>query len=309
MRRVRTLVYILLVAVITGLVGWINQAYIKEQMNWYSSIRLYRVANVDPYVLKAETERALKPLANFRECAKDCPEMIVIPAGRFMMGSPRNEKGRFNNEDDGRGRQHPVTIAKPFAVSKFDVTFADWDACVSLGGCPQATDSPFGRATMPVVNVTWDDAQEYVAWFSKMTGRPYRLLTEAEWEYAARAGSKTAYYWGDEIGKGNANCKGCGSQWDNRQTSPVGSFKPNAFGLYDMAGNVWQWVQDCEQDDYKEAPTDGSAWTSGDCSNRVARGGSWVSDPRFLRSATRIWYSTVDRNYALGFRVGRTLVT
>jgi formylglycine-generating enzyme required for sulfatase activity len=309
MRRVQTLVYILLVAVITGLVGWINQAYIKEQMNWYSSIRLYRVANVDPYVLKPEAERALKPLANFRECAKDCPEMIVIPAGGFMMGSPRNEKGRFNNEDDGSGRQHPVTIAKPFAVSKFDVTFADWDACVSLGGCPQVTDSTFGRETRPVVNVTWDDAQEYVAWFSKMTGQPYRLLTEAEWEYAARAGTKTAYYWGDEIGKGNANCKGCGSQWDNRQTSPVGSFKPNAFGLYDMAGNVWQWVQDCEQDDYKEAPTDGSAWTSGDCSRVMVRGGSWGDDPEFLRAAYRIGGYTDSRNNDLGFRVGRTLIT
>ena len=127
---------------------------------------------------------------------------------------------------------------------------------------PQAGDSSFGRGTRPVINVSWDEAQQYVAWFSKMTGRPYRLLTEAEWEYAARAGSTTAYYWGDEIGKGNANCNGCGSQWDNRETSPVGSFKPNKFGLYDMAGNVYQWVQDCYHDDYDGAPTDGSARTS-----------------------------------------------
>src|SRR5882672_7501403 len=199
MRRVRTLVYILLVAVITGLVGWINQAYIKEQMNLYRSSRLYRVANVDPYVLKPEAERALKPLANFRECAKDCPEMIVIPAGGFMMGSPRNEKGRFNNEDDGRGRQHSVTIAKPFAVSKFDVTFADWDACASVGGCPPADDSGYGRGTRPVINVTWDDARQYVAWLTKMTGKIYRLLSEAEWEYAARGGTTTAYPWGKEV--------------------------------------------------------------------------------------------------------------
>ena len=121
-----------------------------------------------------------------------------------------------------------------------------------------------------------------------MTGKPYRLLTEAEWEYAARAGSTTAYFWGDEIGKDNANCNGCGSQWDGRQTSPVGSFKPNAFGLYDMAGNVWQWVQDCYHDNYNGAPTDGSAWTSGDCNLRVVRGGSFIYGPRALRAAARI---------------------
>jgi formylglycine-generating enzyme required for sulfatase activity len=141
-----------------------------------------------------------------------------------------------------------------------------------------------------------------------MTGQPYRLLTEAEWEYAARAGTTTAYYWGDGIGKGNANCNDCGSQWDSRQTSPVGSFKPNAFGLYDMAGNVWQWVQDCYHGDYKEAPTDGSAWTSGHC-NRVVRGGSWGSGPRGLRSAGRGGNAADGRVNSLGFRVGRTLVT
>ena len=165
-----------------------------------------------------------------------------------------------------------------------------------------------GRGTRPVINVSWDDAQQYVAWFSKMTGRPYRLLTEAEWEYAARAGSTTAYFWGDEIGKGNANCTGCGSQWDNRQTSPVGSFKPNAFGLYDMAGNVWQWVQDCYHDNYDGAPTDGSAWTIGDCSRRVVRGGSWYNDPQDLRSANRLWFSTDGRMPHIGFRLGRTLI-
>jgi formylglycine-generating enzyme required for sulfatase activity len=140
-----------------------------------------------------------------------------------------------------------------------------------------------------------------------MTGKDYRLLTEAEWEYAARAGTTTAYYWGGEIGKGNA--KGCGSEWDSRQTSPVGSFKPNAFGLYDMAGNMWQWVQDCYHGDYKEAPTDGSAWTSGDCSNRVVRGGSWSSDPQVLRTANRRGAAAGGRDDDLGFRVGRTLVT
>jgi formylglycine-generating enzyme required for sulfatase activity len=156
-----------------------------------------------------------------------------------------------------------------------------------------------------VINVTWDDAQQYVAWLSKMTGKSYRLLTEAEWEYAARARTTTAYYWGDEFLKGYANCNGCGSKWNN-QTSPVGSFDPNAFGLYDMAGNVWQWVQDC-YDDYKDAPTDGSASISGDCNRRVVRGGSWDNDPRSLRSANRSRSPTVARYGSLGFRVGRTL--
>jgi formylglycine-generating enzyme required for sulfatase activity len=187
------------------------------------------------------------------------------------------------------------------------VTFNDWDACLSVGGCPRTTDSGFGRDTRPVINVTWDDAQQYVAWFSKMTGKPYRLLTEAEWEYAARAGTTTPYFWGDEIGKGNANCNGCGNQWDNRQTAPFGSFKPNAFGLYDMAGNVWQWLQDCYQDNYNEAPMDGSARTSGDCSRRVVRGGSYSTVPRLLRSAGRIGSPSDNRSGNVGFRVGRTL--
>jgi formylglycine-generating enzyme required for sulfatase activity len=254
-------------------------------------------------IRRLSSEWALNALASFRECAKDCPEMIVIPAGSFTMGSPMTEQGRDSDE----GPQHKVVIAKRFAVSKFDVTFADWDACVSVGGCPKATDSAFGRDTRPVINVTWDDAQQYAAWFSKMTGQRYRLLTEAEWEYAARAGSTTVYSWGDGIGKGNANCNGCGSEWDNRQTSPVGSFKPNKFGLYDMAGNVWQWVQDCYHDDYQGAPTDSSEWTGGDCSRRVVRGGSWNSYPRDLRSARRYGYASDSRYRPLGFRVGRTL--
>ncbi len=302
-RRVRTLVYVLLVGIIAGLVGWINQSYIKEEMNWFITMRPYMVAQVRPYVLSAEAERALEPGATFRECAKDCPEMVVVPAGEFMMGSPANEKGRLVNE----GPQHRVTIARPFAVSKFEVTFADWDACVSVGGCPHVSDSGFERGTRPVINVSWYEAQQYGAWFSKMTGRPYRLLTEAEWEYAARAGSTTAYFWGDQIGKGNANCNDCGSQWDSRQASPVGSFKPNAFGLYDMAGNVWQWVQDCNHDNYNGAPTDGSAWTIGDCGRRVVRGGSWGNVPQYLRSASRDWYGAADRDFHIGFRLGRTL--
>ena len=302
-RRIHALIYMLLVGIIAGLVGWIEQATLKEQWRWYTvTMRPYRVANIDPYVLKPAAERALKPLASFRECARDCPEMIVIPAGSFMMGSPASQPGHNTSE----GPQHIVTIANSFGVSKFDVTFADFDACFSVGGCSHPSDSGGGRGNKPVINVDWDDAQKYVAWLSEMTGKNYRLLTEAEWEYAARAGSTTAYYWGDAIGKANALCLDCGSSSDS-QTAPVGSFRPNAFGLYDMAGNVWQWVQDCYHADYNGAPTDGSAWTSGDCSHRVLRGGSWVDNPQFLRSASRDGVSIVDRNIFLGFRVGRTL--
>ena len=253
--------------------------------------------------LSPERERALKPQASFRECTQDCPEMIVTPAGEFIMGSPATETDRFDSE----GPQHKVAIAGRFAVSRFDVTFADWDACVAVGGCPQVGDGGFGRGTKPVINVTWNDAQQYAAWLSKMTGQPYRLLTEAEWEYAARAGTATAYSWGDEIGEGNADCKECGSAWDNAETAPVGSFKPNAFGLYDMAGNVWQWVQDCDHGDYDGAPTDGSAWTSADCGRHVVRGGSWVDRPQLLRSAVRLRFSAAFRISNLGFRIARTL--
>jgi formylglycine-generating enzyme required for sulfatase activity len=165
-----------------------------------------------------------------------------------------------------------------------------------------------GRETRPLINVSWDDVQQYVAWFSKMTDRPYRLLSEAEWEYAARAGTTTAYSWGDEIGKNNANCNGCGSEWDSRRTAPVGSFAPNQFGLYDMHGNVWEWVEDCLHTNYEGAPKDGSAWIAqGDCNNRVIRGGSWIGYAVGLRSALRFWFSADDHGTDLGFRVARTL--
>jgi len=303
--RVQAMVGVLAFSLIAALIGWLNQSYLQERINWLMTMRPYKVANFDTHVLTNETERALKPLASFHECAKDCPEMIVIPAGSFMMGSPPGEKGRYNNE----GPQHPITITRPFAVSRFDVTFAEWDACVSVGGCPQGVgDSGFGRGKRPVININWYDAQQYAKWLSKMTGRTYRLLTEAEWEYAARAGSTMAYFWGDEVGDRNANCNGCGSQWDNRETSPVGSFKPNSFGLYDMVGNVSQWVEDCWHIDYSGAPNDGSAWTTGDCDNGVVRGGSWFKDPQNLRSADRFRNPRTLRNLDFGIRLGRTLL-
>jgi formylglycine-generating enzyme required for sulfatase activity len=161
---------------------------------------------------------------------------------------------------------------------------------------------------MPAINVSWDDAEQYVGWLNRITGKEYRLLTEAEWEYAARAGAMTRYSWGDEPNKGNANCDGCGSQWDLQQTAPVGSFKPNAFGLYDMHGNVWEWVYDSWHDNYDGAPLDGSAWLQGgDPSYRVVRGGSWRNDPQLVRAAVRDRRNARVRFDTLGFRVARTL--
>jgi formylglycine-generating enzyme required for sulfatase activity len=251
--------------------------------------------------------RCVKPNDTFKDCP-ECPEMVVVPAGSFIMGSPSTEKGRGKEEDP----QHKVTIAKPFAVGKYTVTFAEWDACVVAGGCKhKPEDLGRGRGTRPIINVSWSDAtKEYLPWLSRKTGKTYRLLTEAEWEYAARAGTTTAYSWGNNVGKGQANCYGCGSQWDGKQPAPVGSFKPNAFGLYDMHGNVWQWVEDCKHENYNGAPPiDGAAWTTS-CSqveNRVLRGGSWDSDPRSMRAADRNSGSAELRGSTEGFRLARTL--
>jgi formylglycine-generating enzyme required for sulfatase activity len=158
-----------------------------------------------------------------------------------------------------------------------------------------------------VILVSWQDSQRYVAWLSKVTGKPYRLLSEAEYEYATRAGTSTAYPWGDNIGKNNANCDGCGSQFDSRQTAPAGSFAPNAFGLYDMLGNVFEWVEDCYHGNYVGAPIDGSAWVQGDCKTRVVRGGAWNSPPVLLRSANRDGSAADSRTAYIGFRVARSL--
>ncbi len=304
-RRVQALFGVLAVLLGTGLIGWLNQDYLQERWRWFSVIRPYMQSQVRPYVLAAEAEQALKPKDAFRECAKDCPEMVVVPTGKFMMGSPEGQ-----GTDDERP-QHEVTIAEPFALSKFEVTFADWDACVAYGDCdPRISDNGWGRGRQPAIYVNWDSANRYVAWVSRMTGKPYRLLSEAEWEYAARAGTETAYSWGDQIGNGNANCDGCGSHWDNRQTAPVESFAENAFGLYGMHGNVWEWVEDCVHNNYRGAPYDGLPWTTGgngDCNSRIVRGGSWASVPRFLRSAGRTGSSAGNRNNTIGFRVARDL--
>ena len=210
------------------------------------------------------------------------------------MGSPANEKGRSENE----GPQHRVTIAKPFAVGKYEVTFAEWHACVSVGGCTQVPEGWGDKR--PVMNMPWDFAKKYVAWLSKRTGKTYRLLSEFEWEYAARAGTTTRYAFGDTITKQQA-------RFSSDDPDNVGSFKPNAFGLYDMHGSMREWVEDVWHDTYNGAPADGSAWLQGgDVNRHVLRSGFFHDDPLSLRSAWR-WGQGSGLVFPDGFRVGRTL--
>ena len=222
------------------------------------------------------------------------PEMVVIPAGSFRMGE--------SGFPDSRP-VHSVRIAS-FEMSKYEVTFEEYDAFTDATGRKQADDAGWGRGRRPVINVSWRDAVAYTQWLSSQTGEHYRLPSEAEWEYAARAGSTTKYSWGNDIGHNRANCGSCGSQWDGRQTAPVGSFGANSWGLHDMHGNVWEWVQDCWKNNYRGAPTDGSAWMFGDCSRHVLRGGSWIDSPWTLRSAGRDSYSIYYGS--VGFRVARS---
>jgi formylglycine-generating enzyme required for sulfatase activity len=239
-------------------------------------------------------EQALRGGQEFQECAR-CPSMVVMPAGEFW-------------RQDANGKQK-VTIAQPFAVSKTEITFHQWKACVALRACSDESDQGWGRETRPIINVTWDDAKKYVAWISQETGRQYRLLSEAEWEYAARAGSETLYSWGNEVqkdGKVMAKCRDCAGQWDEK-TAPVQSFPANAFGLYDMYGNVWEWLEDCWHDSYRDAPTNGAAWVNEGCSHRVLRGGSWKTDRSKLGPAGRYDAYAPDRDSDVGIRLGRTI--
>ena len=226
---------------------------------------------------RAERERA----ARAAEMAAAVPEMVIIPAGTFRMGClTRRNCGKTSKP------VREVHVAS-FAISKHEVTFAQWDVCVEHGECRRVGDEGWGRGDRPVIDVSWDDAQAYVGWLSRETGDTYRLPTEAEWEYAARGGTEYRFGWGDDIGRDRANCDGCGSRWDDERTAPVGSFGANAFGLHDMHGNVWEWVQDCWNESYRGAPEDGAAWERGDCSQRVLRGGSFGNKPNSVRAASR----------------------
>ena len=234
-----------------------------------------------------------------------CPEMIVVPAGEFMMGSPEGEKGRYDDE----GPQHQVPIAKPFAVGKYPVTVKQFRHFVQ--------ETKYERDDWrhayyeqqpddhPVDHVSWYDAKKYVSWLSEKTEQEYRLLSEAEWEYVARAGTTTAYHFGDTISKDQANYDN--RLGKNRGTVAVGEYPANAFGLYDVHGNLWEWVEDTWPSDYTGAPVDGSAWLDESGRLRVLRGGSWIDDPRNLRSAIRVGSNASSRSFIVGFRVARTL--
>ena len=224
--------------------------------------------------------------------------MVVLPTGRFRMG-----------DLDGSGFDHErpvrtVTISRPIAMGKYPVTFEEYDRFVSATGAYRPEDEGWGRGTRPVIDVSQEEAKAYAVWLSKQTGKRYRLPSEAEWEYAARAGTTTQYSWGDDIGRNRANCDGCGSEWDDEKTAPVGSFAANPFGLYDLHGNVLEWVEDCWHNNYESAPSDGRAWTTGcDESWAVVRGGSWYDYPSRLRSAFRYVYWPSNRDIYLGFRL------
>ncbi|MQM31525.1 MAG: hypothetical protein CRU78_13775 [Candidatus Accumulibacter phosphatis] len=232
---------------------------------------------------------------SFRDCEL-CPEMVVVPPGSFEMGSDRNRPEEKPS--------HRVTIPGAFAIGTHEITVAQWDACLKEGECRHSPE-PGRDGRLPMANVSWNDVQDYLKWLRGKTGQDYRLPSEAEWEYAARAGSKSNYWWGNEKGAQRANCTDCDSPFDGKDASPAGSFAANAFGLYDVHGNVWEWTEDCWNPSYRGAPADGKPWLRGDCLSRVLRGGSWALDHEYMRSSRRSRYDRDVRYYVNGFRVVR----
>ena len=302
------------VAVLLGFIGFglfviVNRQYVMQEVFRLAYIRVHTISEQRSINARAGTA--------FRECTQSagesmgdirqseiysavCPDMVVVPNGQFSMGENNTALGSYSIP------KHLVTISNSFAMSRFEVTAEQWEKCVIFGNCVQAG----GRGNEPVTSVSWLDAKQYVEWLSLMTGKEYRLPTETEWEYAARAGRPSLYSWGDSLrvdGLPMANCGSCGSNWD-RKAAPVGRFQPNAYGLYDMHGNVWEWVEDSWHDDYTGAPDKSEAWvTGGDASLRVIRGGSYVSDPEVLRTVGRNNSPIGVREFNVGFRVARTL--
>ena len=298
-----------------------------EQAAYARAIRVATIAASDDYLRShgdgpgaaeirglrtAAVRRARErmPGRKFRDC-RECPELVVVPAGSYLMGSP-------SWEEVGSGKERPahrVTMSKSFAMGVYEVTFREWEACHQGGGCSHSPrDRGWGRGHHPVINVSWEDAQEYLRWLSNKTGKRYRLPSEAEWEYAARGGTTGPFHFGSTISPEQANYDGRSAYGAGRKgifrgrTVPVGSFSSNAYGLHDVHGNVWEWVEDCWHRNYGEAPSDGRAWTrGGNCNSRVLRGGSWGLGPMSARSARRYKRDSGTRFYAYGFRVARTL--
>ncbi|RJF96357.1 hypothetical protein D3871_22135 [Noviherbaspirillum saxi] len=254
----------------------------------------------------ADTQASDKPPApapttsagDVRDCPT-CPVLVSIRTGAFTMGSAA--------DDLSERPPHRVTINTPFAIGKYEVTVAQWDACVEAGACQRITAPDPRPKESPVRDVSWDDAQAYVKWLTKVSGKPYRLPSEAEWEFAIRGGTSTRYWWGDQMRPGNANCKDCGEPWQRDAPVNAGSYAANPYGLHDMNGSVWEWVSDCWHNSYKGAPTDARAWDEPNCRVRVIRGGSWREGASYMPSSTRFKYDASVRHSQNGFRVARDM--
>lgn len=237
-------------------------------------------------------------ISEVKDCPA-CPALITLPRGTFTMGN--------NANDPSEKPVHQVSIKEPFAIGKFEVTAEQWNACAAAEACPRIATNASVANNAPVRDVSWDDAQQYVKWLSKVSGKSYRLPTEAEWEYAARGGTATRFWWGDQMRPGNANCKGCGDPWEQKEPAKVGTFAANSYGLHDTSGSVWEWVSDCWHTSYHGAPTNGQAWNEPNCTVRVIRGGSWRDGPTYMPSSTRFKYDASVRNAQNGFRVARDI--
>lgn len=241
---------------------------------------------------------ATGPLASIKDCPA-CPVLVVLPGGAFNMGN--------NSSDPSEKPAHQVNLRAPYALGKYEVTVDQWNACVEAAACPRIPSSVAASGNRPMRDVSWDDAQVYLKWLGGLSGRTYRLPTEAEWEFAARAGTSTRYWWGEQMKPGNSSCKECGLPWTSDGPPAVGSFAANPFGLFDMNGSVWEWVADCWHSTYKGAPSDGSAWDEPNCQSRVIRGGSWREGGGYMMSTTRFKYDATVRQSQNGFRVARSV--
>jgi formylglycine-generating enzyme required for sulfatase activity len=258
-------------------------------------------AALPPTPAAAPAQAAASPstvAAEIKDCPA-CPPLISLPGGSFTMGS--------NTSDPSEKPAHPVTIGAPFAIGKYEVTVQQWNACANAGACPKIAQPAATAANAPMRDVSWEDAQQYVKWLGGVSAKPYRLPTEAEWEFAARGGTATPFWWGAQMAAGKANCKDCGPPWSDARPADAGSFAANPYGLYDTSGSVWEWVADCWHANYKSAPDDGRAWDQPNCALRVIRGGSWREGAAYMVASTRFRYDAGVRHAQNGFRVARSI--
>ena len=280
-----------------GLEGYIYAQLVRPKAE-PAATRTDRQGARAPQAQPAAATVAAASAPGLKECAH-CPEMVMIRPGRFRMGSER-----------GHWSERPVrwvNVGKPFALGKYEVTVGEWQVCVDAGGCRTRPDMRGVSDDSPVHNLSWEDAQAYAAWLREHTGKPYRLPSEAEWEYAARAGTTTAFWWGDDPGSGHANCNDCGGAWSFQTPADVGAFPPSPFGLHGMHGGVMEWVEDCWAENYEGAPSDSAARIAANCAERVLRGGSWRDDASYATASSRLGYDAGVRYETNGLRIARDL--